>query len=132
MLPFDLGEVHLDRLAREAHPAVAAGVVGNLLVGEAGHDGGEQIEVAWFADPGSGEAFLADRVELSCDGVGLLGRLEAGDGALEEQLVADGVGRRKPGELLDQIDERLVGSSWSGSAETASISWRLPSANMAS
>jgi hypothetical protein len=100
-------------------------------VRQAGHDGGEQVEVAGFADPGSGEAFLADRVELSCDGVGLLGRLEAGDGALEEQLVANGVGRRKSGELLDEIDERLVGVVVLGQPNRP-ISCLFPSANMAS
>ena len=47
-------------------------------MGQAGHDGGEQVDVAGILDTCCGEPLLADVVELLGNGVGLGRRLEAG------------------------------------------------------
>jgi hypothetical protein len=40
----DVLQEHLDGVVGEADPAVAAGVVGDLLAGQAGAEGGEQVD----------------------------------------------------------------------------------------
>ena len=84
---------HLDGVVDQPDPAVAAGVVGQLLVGEAGAEGGEQVERLGVGDAAPREQ-LADLGQVGLGDRERLGRgLEAGDRALEQQLVAGEVGR---------------------------------------
>jgi hypothetical protein len=46
---------HGDGAVDEADVPVAAGVVGELLAGQAGDERGPEVEVGFVADPGAGE-----------------------------------------------------------------------------
>ena len=122
-----LGE-HRDGVVDEPDVSVAAGVVGELLAGQAGDERGPQVEVGVVAEPGSGEDGAALGEDLDGDGVGLGRWLEVGDRAQEQQLVAGlvlcGEGHEEAGDGA----ERFVGSSLiSIRSKRVKSSW-LPSA----
>ena len=95
---------HLDRAVDEADPAIATGVVRDLLIGEPGAERGEQVERFGVADaqrrevrPELGQVVLGDLERLGR-------RLEPRERALEQQLVSREV---SSAELDEVVDDRL-------------------------
>ena len=83
------------------------GVVGDLLVDKARDERGPHVEMARRGDPVAGQAVLFVRQSPHCRRIGLGGRLESGERALEEQLVPRRIGRAELEEPADPRHEDL-------------------------
>jgi hypothetical protein len=89
---------HVEGVVEEAVPTVTPRVVRDLLIDEPGDKAGEQVEVAWVRSPRLDERLSVDLEAFDRRGIRLRRRLEAGDRALEQQLV--------PGWVLEtEVDE---------------------------
>ena len=75
----------------QGFPSIAGWVVADLLSGEAGDDGGPQVEVGLVCHPDGAELLSETLVASEGGGICLLAGLEAGDGPLEHELIAGGV-----------------------------------------
>ena len=123
---------HRDGLVYKARPSLSARVVRDLLAHEAGHKRREQVDMTRLADsvepeplPGLVQGAHRRRVGLRC-------RLETGQGALEEELVAHRIARAELAKASHTRHEQRAGSSVRNgeaiSSQKAVAAW----ANMAS
>ena len=101
----DVGEEQRHDTAGEDEISIAARIVCHLLMGQASDHGREEINLALPVHPCRSQPFDHERNEL----VGWLHRgvrrFEAGDSALEEKLMANGVLARETHEVFDDGDE---------------------------
>lgn len=95
----------LDGRASEDDPTVTARIVGHLLVGQAGDDGGEQIDFAPTFDACGAKPLGHQLEERAGRRHRCVRRFETGDGALEEELMPNHVLAREANEVFDDGDE---------------------------
>ncbi len=100
----DLGEEHREHPVGEAGPPIAAGIVGGLLVGEAGDERREQVDVPLCGDARRRELRAHELVELDRDRIRVRRGLEARDLALKHQDVAHDVLGHELEEHAGEID----------------------------
>jgi hypothetical protein len=106
---FHVGQTHVHCPFGEADPAIAAGIVCHLLMGETVHQGAEHVDVSGIGHAGCCEALTGERIELECERIGVLRGLETGDGPLKEELMAYDILTREPHEHLHELDEGIAG-----------------------
>ena len=81
-------EEHVNDLVQQTNPAIAAGLVGDLLRGQSGDEGCPRVESAAARDPAVGKRPPAVVEGFDRQRVGLRARLESRDCPLEQQLIA--------------------------------------------
>lgn len=86
-----MSDEHANRLVGQPNPAVAARIVGDLLVDQTGDQGGEQVQVPLFTDTDGSELLAGVAQCGDRRRVRLRRRSEARDRMLEQQLVAGDV-----------------------------------------
>ena len=117
----------------EPLPAGAAGIVGELLAGQAADERSPEIHGVGIGDAVRGEEGLHPGEHLDGRRVRLGRGFEARDRPLEQQLVARRVARRELEHANGaRVQQRLASVGDLVSAVTSSSAWRQPWANIAS